>query len=108
MTASDPAEARRVEALSHLISGKLDELERTVALTRAGSTISASVLASASRIRRVKAPGTGSRPPSISATVRAIGEVRMAGIRSVRLANRSASAASSASAIAGELSARPR
>ena len=54
-------------------------------------------------MHRSKAAGTGSSPPSISATVRAIGEVRMVGSRSVRLAKRSASAASSASAIAGAI-----
>ena len=47
-----------------------------MASTRAGSTISASVRASASRICRSKASGTGALPPSINATVRAIGEAR--------------------------------
>ena len=63
--------------------------------------ISASIAASPSRIRRSKAPGSGSNPPSISATVRAFGELGNGAMRAVSLANRRASAASSASTMAG-------
>jgi len=67
----------------------------------------ASILASASRMCRIEPAGIGSHPPSISATVRAAGEVECWEICSVRLQT-AAQGAESASVMAGVASASVR